>query len=91
MSAPATPITDDLILSLWRTVRPSLSQDAAMTYYDGPHRDETRPTFELRRLFELAFAEGVNAAEQRYEGLADRVEAHIAGLNAEGQFSAERR
>ena len=74
-----TTITDDMILSLWRTVRPSVEQDAVMTYESGPH-DVACPTFELRHLVELAFAEGCKTAEQRFAGLADRVEAHIAGL-----------
>jgi hypothetical protein len=78
MSAPT--ITDDTILSLWRTVRPSLGQHAAMTYESGPY-DVACPAFELRHLVELAFAEGAKAAEQRFAGLADRVEAHIAGAN----------
>ncbi len=46
-------ISDDEILSLWRTVRPSATQDAAMTYQSGPC-DVTCPTFELWRLVELA-------------------------------------
>lgn len=50
-SAPR--ISDDDILSLWRTVMPSAKQDAAMTYESGPY-DVTCPTWELRRLVELA-------------------------------------
>ena len=55
------PITDDEILSLWRTVRPSVKQNHAMVYQDGPYDVET-PTFELRRLIELAMEQSQNAA-----------------------------
>ena len=46
-------ITDDEILSLWRTVRPSDSQNRVMTYSCGPY-DIEKPRYELRRLVELA-------------------------------------
>ena len=46
-------ISDDDILSLWYTVQPSKKQQEAMTYESGPY-DVTCPTFELRRLVELA-------------------------------------
>lgn len=58
-SGCACRITDDDILSLWRTVRPSAKQDAAMTYESGPY-DVTCPTWELRRLVELAIEYGHN-------------------------------
>ena len=50
-------ITDDDILSLWRTVRPGPAQNAAMVYQDGPY-DIEHPTHELRRLVELAIERG---------------------------------
>ena len=50
-------ISDDDILSLWRTVRPSTKQDMAMVYQTGPD-DVDHPTFELRRLVELAMEHG---------------------------------
>ena len=58
-SAPA--ISDDDILSLWRTVRPSVKQDEAMTYESGPYF-VTCPTAELRHLVELAIGYAQNAA-----------------------------
>lgn len=57
-------ITDDEILSLWRTTRPSSEQDAAMTYESGPL---TCPTWELRRLVELAI-EYANVTNQTSSG-----------------------
>lgn len=57
MSPPAPcsapPMSDDDILSLWYTVQPSPDQHKAMTYESGPY-DVTFPTWELRRLVELA-------------------------------------
>ena len=47
------PISDDDILSLWYTVRPSGIQQDVMTYVSGPY-DVVFPTYELRRLVELA-------------------------------------
>jgi hypothetical protein len=49
----AVPVSDDDILSIWRTVRPSAKQDRAMVYQTGPY-DVDHPTWELRRLVELA-------------------------------------
>jgi hypothetical protein len=46
-------ISDDDILSLWRTVRPSAEQNKAMVYQSGPNNEDC-PTYELRRLVELA-------------------------------------
>ena len=69
-SGSAPQITDDEILSLWRTVRPSAKQDAAMTYESGPY-DVTCPTWELRRLVELAIEYAQNArphAPERSDG-----------------------
>lgn len=66
LSGSAPQITDDEILSLWRTVRPSAKQDAAMTYESGPY-DVTCPTCELRRLVELAIEYAQNAAGQGRE------------------------
>jgi len=57
----AVPISDDDILSLWRTVRPSAKQDRAMVYQTGPY-DVDHPTFELRRLVELAMEHRHNSA-----------------------------
>jgi len=59
-------ISDDDILSLWRTVRPSLDQDKAMTYESGPC-DITRPSPELRHLVELAiqYAQNIVSEKQR--------------------------
>lgn len=56
-SAPA--ISDDDILSLWYTVQPSPDQHKAMTYDSGPY-DVTCPTWELRRLVELAIEHAQN-------------------------------
>jgi hypothetical protein len=53
-------ISDDDVLSLWHTVRPSPRQHAAMTYESGPY-DVTCPTCELRRLVELAIEYAQNA------------------------------
>ena len=51
-NAPRHPvISDDEILSLWRTTRPSAKQDDAMTFFT---LTSTRPTCELRRLVELS-------------------------------------
>ena len=55
----AVTISDDDILSLWRTARPSARQDGAMVYQTGPY-DVDHPTFELRRLVELAIEYGHN-------------------------------
>jgi hypothetical protein len=44
--------TDDEIISLWRTVRPTTRQDRAMVYRGDTGDDY--PTWELRRLVELA-------------------------------------
>lgn len=73
-SGSAPKITDDEILSLWRTVRPSAKQDAVMTYESGPY-DVTCPTCELRRLVELAIeqaemikAEDAKGAELEKQG-----------------------
>ena len=57
-------VSDDEILSLWRTVRPSPDQTKAMTYVkwkDGIDCDY--PTHELRRLVELAMADGFKMAQ----------------------------
>jgi hypothetical protein len=53
MSKKTDSISDDDILSLWRTVHPSTKQDRAMVYQIGPY-DVDSPTFELRQLVELA-------------------------------------
>jgi hypothetical protein len=55
--------TDDEIMALWRTVRPSEAQTAVMTWIDCAERGEetTRPMWELRQLVELAWAEGAKA------------------------------
>ena len=58
-------ITDDEIMSIWRTVRPSAKQDAAMTYVSGQY-DVPCPTWELRRLVELAIESASDAARWRY-------------------------
>lgn len=50
-------IGDDDILSLWYTVRPSAKQDKVMTCDSGPY-GVTFPSFELRRLVELAIVYG---------------------------------
>ena len=52
--------TDDEIMALWRTVRPSEAQTAVMTWIDCAERGEetTRPMWELRELVELAMQEG---------------------------------
>jgi len=49
-------ITDDEIISLWRTVRPSAEQNAAMTWNDSYNKtsEQDCPSYELRRLVELA-------------------------------------
>jgi hypothetical protein len=52
-------ITDDEILSIWRTVRPSAKQNEAMTYASDTD-DLTCPMFELRRLVELAIEYALN-------------------------------
>ena len=52
-SPSVLPISDDDILSLWYTVRPSGIQQDVMTYESGPY-DVVFPTYELRRLVELA-------------------------------------
>ena len=53
-------LTDDDILSLWRTARPSEGQTAVMTWvdHDDPAEDRVRPMWELRRLVELAVEYG---------------------------------
>lgn len=56
----APPISDDDILSLWYTVQPSPDQHKAMTYEIGPY-EVTCPTWELRRLVELAIEYAQNA------------------------------
>lgn len=61
-SSPApdgSVISDDDILSLWRTVRPSAKQDRAMVYQIWPY-DIDHPTCELRRLVELAIEYAAN-------------------------------
>ena len=45
-------ISDDEILSLWRTARPDPGQDNEMTWVDFDD-DVTRPRAELRKLVEL--------------------------------------
>jgi len=55
----AIVITDDEILSLWRTARPSPGQEAVMTWIDYD-TDTERPMFELRRLVELAIEYAIN-------------------------------
>jgi len=46
-------ISDDEILSLWRTVRPSEQQNKVMTYQTGPY-DYECPIYALRHLIELS-------------------------------------
>jgi hypothetical protein len=53
-------ISDDVIISIWRTARPSAKQDGAMVYQTGPY-DVDHPTFELRRLVELAIEQAQNS------------------------------
>ncbi len=61
-------ISDDEILSLWRTVRPSREQNSAMVYEYGLNRTEYEyelnrteyPSWELRRLVELSIEYGKN-------------------------------
>lgn len=66
-SAPAGSVprvSDDDILSLWRTVRPSRDQNKAMTYVEWKDGiDCYYPTHELRRLVELAMADGFKMAQ----------------------------
>lgn len=47
------PISDDEVISLFLTTRPSFEQLKVMTYYDEAER-RTKPKFELRQLVELA-------------------------------------
>ena len=64
-SGSVPPVADDEILSLWRTVRPSPDQNKAMTYVkwkDGIDCDY--PAHELRRLVELAMADGFKMAQR---------------------------
>ena len=63
----ADPISDDDILSLWRTVRPSVKQDRAMVYQTGPY-DVDHPTWELRRLVELAIEYAQNDGAELRRG-----------------------
>jgi hypothetical protein len=49
----STRISDDEIISLWRTLRPGAEQNRIMTYESGPY-SITVPTYELRRIVELA-------------------------------------
>jgi hypothetical protein len=49
-------LTDDEIMSMWRTVRPNEEQYTAMTYRDG---NLDRPRVELWRLVELAMKVGI--------------------------------
>jgi len=55
-------LTDDEILSLWRTARPSPEQDNQMTWFHFC-TGETRPRAELRKLVELAIEYGREAAQ----------------------------
>ena len=55
-------LTDDEILSLWRTARPSPGQDNQMTWFHFC-TGETRPRAELRKLVELAIEYGREAAQ----------------------------
>jgi hypothetical protein len=50
-------LTDDEIISMWRTVLPREDQANAMTYRDG---DVDRPRVELWRLVELAMKVGID-------------------------------
>jgi hypothetical protein len=45
-------ITDDEIMSLWNTVRPSYAQQMCMIYGHGPY-GSTKPKYELRHFAEL--------------------------------------
>ena len=55
-------LTDDEILSLWRTARPDPGQDNEMTWVDFDD-GVTRPRAELRKIVELAIEYGREAAQ----------------------------
>lgn len=49
---PVVNISDNDIISLWRTARPSLKQNKAMLYEDGVHVID-RPSWELCKYTDL--------------------------------------
>jgi hypothetical protein len=55
-------LTDDEILSLWRTARPDPGQDNEMTWVDFDD-GVTRPRAELRKLVELVIEYGRERAQ----------------------------